>query len=109
MRLRANIEALDAVVFVTPEYNHSISGVLKNAIDYLPPATLKDKATALVGYSYHGGVTPRAHLREILSAFGADVRDQEIGINLGSDFVDGVFTPLEELSAQLRELLASLA
>ena len=43
VRLRTNIEALDAVVFVTPEYNHSISGVLKNAIDYLPPATLKDK------------------------------------------------------------------
>ena len=107
--VRTNIEALDAVIFVTPEYNHSISGVLKNAIDYLPPATLKDKATALVGYSYYGGVTPRAHLREILSTFGADVRDQEIGINLGSDFVDGAFTPSEELSAQLRELLASLA
>ena len=108
VRLCANIEAL-AVVFVPPEYNHSISGVLKNAIDYLPPATLKDKATALVGYSYYGGVTPRAHLREVLSTFGADVRDQEIGINLGSDFVDGAFTPSEELSAQLRELLASLA
>ena len=109
VRLRTNIEALDAVVFVTPEYNHSISGVLKNAIDYLPPATLKDKATALVGYSYYGGVTPLTHLREILSTFGADVRDKEIGINLGSDFVDGAFTPSEELSAQLRELLASLA
>ena len=109
VRLRTNIEALDAVVFVTPEYNHSISGVLKNAIDYLPPATLKDKVTALVGYSYYGGVTPRTHLREILSTFGADVRDQEIGINLGTDFVDGAFTPSEELSAQLRELLASLA
>ena len=36
VRLRTNIEALDAVVFVTPEYNHSIPGVLKNAIDYLP-------------------------------------------------------------------------
>ena len=54
VRLRANIEALDAVVFVTPEYNHSIPGVLKNAIDYLPPATLKDKATALIGYSWYG-------------------------------------------------------
>ena len=109
VRLRANIEALDAVVFVTPEYNHSIPGALKNAIDYLPPATLKDKAAALVGYSYCGCVTPRAHLRDVLVAFGADVRDQEIGINLGSDFVDGAFAPSEELSAQLRELLASLA
>lgn len=109
VRLRTNIEANDAVLFVTPEYNHSVSGALKNAIDYLPPATLKDKATALVGYSYYGGVTPRAHLREVLSTFGADVRDQEIGINLGSDFADGAFVPSDELNAQLRELLASLA
>lgn len=109
VRLRTNIEAVDAVVFVTPEYNHSIPGVLKNAIDYLPPATLKDKATALVGYSYSGGVNPRAHLREVLSTFGADLREQELGINLGSDFVDGVFKPSDELSASLRQLLASLA
>lgn len=109
VRLRANIEAVDAVVFVTPEYNHSIPGVLKNAIDYLPPSTLKDKATALIGYSYSGGVNPRAHLREVLSTFGADLREQELGINLGSDFVDGAFMPSEELSASLRQLLASLA
>ena len=109
VRLRANIEALDAVVFVTPEYNHSIPGVLKNAIDYLPPATLKDKATALIGYSWYDGEAPRTHLRDILSTFGADVREQELGINLGSDFVDGAFKPSDELSASLRQLLASLA
>ena len=109
VRLRANIEALDAVVFVTPEYNHSISGVLKNAIDYLPPATLKDKAVGLVGYSWYGAVKPLEHLREILSTFGADVRAQQVGINLGSDFQDGAFTPSEELNGQIRELLASLA
>ena len=109
VRLRTNIEALDAVVFVTPEYNHSISGVLKNAIDYLPPATLKAKAVGLVGYSWYGAVKPLEHLREIMSTFGADVREQQVGINLGSDFQDGVFTPSEELGAQIRELLASLA
>ena len=43
VRLLTNIDALDAVVFVTPEYNHSISGFLKNAIDYLPPATLRTR------------------------------------------------------------------
>ena len=109
VRLRANIEALDAVVFVTPEYNHSIPGVLKNAIDYLPPATLKEKAIGLVGYSWYGAVKPLEHLREILSTFGADVREQQVGINLGSDFQDGVFAPSEELNGQIRDLLASLA
>lgn len=109
VRLRANLEANDAVVFVTPEYNNSIPGVLKNAIDYVPPASLKDKAVGLVGYSWYGAVKPLEHLREIVSTFGADVREQQVGINLGSDFQDGVFTPSEELGVQIRELLASLA
>ena len=78
---------------MTPEYNHSVSAALKNAIDYLPPATLKEKAVGLVGYSWYGAVKPLEHLREIMSTFGADVRDQQVGINLGSDFQDGVFTP----------------
>ena len=109
VRLRADLEANDAVLFVTPEYNHSVSGVLKNAIDYLPPATLKDKVVGLVGYSWHGAVKPLEHLREIVSAFGADTREQQIGINLGSDFQDGTFAPSDELNGQIRELLASLA
>lgn len=109
VRLRANVEANDAVLFVTPEYNHSVPAALKNAIDYLPPATLKEKAIGLVGYSWYGAVKPLEHLREILSTFGADVRDQQVGINLGSDFQDGVFAPSEELNVQIRVLLASLA
>ena len=109
VRLRANLEATDAVLFVTPEYNHSVPAALKNAIDYLPPATLKDKAVGLVGYSWHGAVNPLEHLRVILSTFGAELREQQVGINLGSDFQDGVFAPSEELNAQIRELLASLA
>ena len=109
VRLRTNIEAQDAVLFVTPEYNHSVSAVLKNAIDYLPPVTLKDKAVGLVGYSWYGAATPLEHLRAIVSTFGADVREQQVGINLGSDFQDGMFKPYDELNAQIRELLASLA
>ena len=108
VRLRANIEANDAVLFVTPEYNHSVPAALKNALDYLPPATLKEKAVGLVGYSWYGAVKPLEHLREIMSTFGADVREQQVGINLGSDFQEGVFKPSEELGAQIRELLASL-
>ena len=109
VRLRAHVEANDAVLFVTPEYNHSVPAALKNAIDYLPPATLKEKAIGLVGYSWYGAVKPLEHLREIMSTFGADVREQQVGINLGSDFQDGSFVPSEELNAQIRELLASLA
>ncbi len=107
--LRADLEANDAVLFVTPEYNHSVPAALKNAIDYLPPATLKDKAAGRVGYSWYGAVKPLEHLREILSTFSADAREQQVGINLGSDFQDAVFAPSEELNGQIRDLLASLA
>lgn len=109
VRLRANLEANDAVVFVTPEYNNSIPGVLKNAIDYVPPASLKDKAVGLVGYSWHGRVAALGHLREIIATLGAAIAEQQVSINLGSDFQDGVFAPSEELGVQIRELLASLA
>ena len=109
VRLRANLEANDAVVFVTPEYNNSIPGVLKNAIDYVPPASLKDKAVGLVGYSWHGGGAALGHLRGIIATLGAAIAEQQVSINLGSDFQDGTFTPSEELNGQLRELLASLA
>ena len=109
VRLRADLEANDAVLFVTPEYNHSVPAALKNAIDYLPPSTLKEKAVGLVGYSWYGAVKPLEHLREILSTFSADVRERQVGINLGSDFQDGVFAPSEELNGQIRDLVASLA
>lgn len=69
-RLREKIAAADGLVFATPEYNFSTSGVLKNAIDWAsrpPEQPFNDKAVALMGAS--GGVlgTARAqyHLRQI--------------------------------------------
>ncbi len=68
--LKARIRAADAVLLVTPEYNHSIPGVLKNAIDWAsrPPAdnAWKDKAVAGMGCSTGMVGTARAqtHLRE---------------------------------------------
>jgi NAD(P)H-dependent FMN reductase len=57
VELKARVRAADAVLFVTPEYNYSVPGVLKNAIDWLsrPPADLarvfKGRAVALTGAS----------------------------------------------------------
>lgn len=108
VRFRQALEARDAVIFVTPEYNHSIPGGLKNAIDYLPPSTLKDKSVGLVGYSWSGASKPLQHLREILGTFGTAIRDQQVGLNLGSDFADGVLSPDDDARGQVRRLLASL-
>lgn len=79
------IASLDAFVFVTPEYNHSTSGVLKNAIDYLY-AEWNNKAAGFVSYGGTGGVRAVEHLRLILGELQvADVRAQ-VSFSLVSDF-----------------------
>ena len=56
----------DAYVFVTPEYNHSIPGVLKNAFDYMT-WELVHKPTAIASHGTVGGARAAMHLKEILS------------------------------------------
>ena len=56
----------DAYIFVTPEYNHSIPGVLKNALDYITTELVKKPATA-VSHGGVGGARAIMHLKEILS------------------------------------------
>lgn len=60
------LNEFDAYIFVTPEYNHSIPGELKNAFDYLT-WELKHKPTAIASHGVYGGVRAAAHLRTILS------------------------------------------
>jgi len=76
-RLRERIAAADAVLFITPEHNHSIPGVLKNAIDWIsrPPSDqpLRGKPVALMGATTGGFGTVRMqeHLRPVLASLGA--------------------------------------
>jgi len=60
------IASFDAYVFVTPEYNHSTSGALKNALDYLYHEW-NNKAAGFVSYGGAGGVRAVEHLRLILA------------------------------------------
>ena len=79
------IAAFDAFVFVTPEYNHSTSGALKNAIDYLF-REWNDKAAGFVGYGSSGGTRAVEHLRGIMGEIKvADVRAQ-VALSLFNDF-----------------------
>ncbi len=77
--LDAAIEEADVVLFSTPEYNHSIPGQLKNALDWLsrPLASspLRSKPVAVVGAStgLFGAVWAQAELRKVLGAIGAQV------------------------------------
>jgi NAD(P)H-dependent FMN reductase len=89
----AKISQYDGFVFVTPEYNHSTSGVLKNAIDYLY-AEWNNKAAAFVSYGSLGGARAIEHLRGISAELQlADVR-QQLSFSLFTDFENfSVFRP----------------
>jgi NAD(P)H-dependent FMN reductase len=62
----AELNKADAFVFVTPEYNHSIPGVLKNALDY-STWELKQKPATVVSHGTVGGARAAMHLKEIIS------------------------------------------
>ena len=84
--LKRRIAAADAVLFATPEYNHSIPGVLKNAIDWvsrpLAGNPLWDKPVAVIGAStgMFGAVWAQAELRKVLGALHARVVDRELPV-----------------------------
>jgi NAD(P)H-dependent FMN reductase len=79
------IERFDGFVFVTPEYNHSTSGALKNAIDFLKNEW-HNKAAGFVGYGAVGGMRAVEHLRLIMGELQvADVRGQ-VALSLFTDW-----------------------
>ena len=91
--LRERIAAADAVLFATPEYNHSIPGALKNALDWVsrPIATnsLRNKPVAVIGAStgMFGAVWAQAELRKVASALGARVIDREVPVPIADEIV----------------------
>lgn len=115
--LREAIRSADAVLVATPEYNHSIPGQLKNAIDWVSrpssdPA-LRGVPVAVIGAStgLFGAVWAQAELRKVLGAAGAEVLDRELPVGQASQHFDGdgsLVTPelREELTATLAELVA---
>jgi chromate reductase len=113
-RLDAAIASADAVLFATPEYNASIPGQLKNAIDWVsrPVATnaLRNKPVAVVGASTgaFGAVWAQAELRKVLATLGARVLDLELPVpHAHTRFDAGVLTD-ERIRAGLAEAIEAL-
>ncbi len=106
----AKIASFDAYVFVTPEYNHSTSGVLKNAIDFLY-SEWNNKAAGFVSYGIGGGSRAVEHLRLVMAEIQiADVRAQ-VELSLVTDFEDfSAFNPAVQhegkVTAMLDQVLA---
>lgn len=112
-RIREQVEAADALWIFTPEYNHGVPGVLKNAIDWLSrpvkpfdfetPSCLVGKPVALAGAA--GGSGAKFVLDELAGLLGflrADVLDERTGTNLDREaFTTGKLAVSDEARAQL--------
>lgn len=107
-RWSERMAAFDGYVFVVSEYNHSITGALKNALDYLGPE-LVNKAAGFVSYGSAGGARAVEHLRGILSEQQvAHVRNSVL-LSLFTDFENfTVLTPTEPATAAVEPMLDQL-
>jgi NAD(P)H-dependent FMN reductase len=101
----AKIDPFDAFVFVTPEYNHGISGALKNAIDFLY-REWNNKAAGFVGYGSAGGTRAVESLRRVMAELQvADVRAQ-VALSLFTDFENfSVFKPAPHHEKSVSDML----
>jgi chromate reductase len=92
--LRRRVAEADAILIATPEYNGSIPGVLKNAIDWasrpFPDNAFRNKPVAVVGASTgaYGGVWAQADLRRVLGIVGARVLEGELPVPRAHDRFD---------------------
>jgi NAD(P)H-dependent FMN reductase len=101
----AKIDSFDGYVFVTPEYNHGISGALKNAIDFLY-REWNNKAAGFVGYGSSGGTRAVESLRLVMGELQiADVRTQ-VALSLFTDFENfSVFKPASHHEKSVTDML----
>ena len=113
--LRAALAGADAVLFATPEYNSSVPGQLKNALDWasrpLPTNPLRNKPVAVIGAStgMFGAVWAQAELRKVLAALGARVVDAELAVGRSAARLDEHGRLLDdELAEQLAAGLDTL-
>lgn len=114
--LREEMREADAVLIATPEYNHSIPGALKNALDWASrPAgqsALTGTPAAVVGAStgMFGAVWAQAETRKVLGAMGGRVVEAELPVARAAElYKEGNLELPPEQSEQLEEILAELA
>jgi chromate reductase len=109
------VEEADALLIATPEYNASLPGALKNALDWasrpFPDNVLKEKPAAVIGAStgLFGAVWAQAEVRKVLKASGAHVLEDELPVGLadGAFTADGALAD-RELAARLGDVLSDL-
>jgi chromate reductase, NAD(P)H dehydrogenase (quinone) len=114
-QMRAAVAGADAIVFATPEYNASVPGQLKNAVDWLSrprgDAALANKPVVVIGASTgaFGAVWAQAELRKVLATAGARVVDAEVAVGHAPTRFDADGELLDEdLKDQLEQVAETL-
>jgi chromate reductase len=113
-RLREAIAAADALLIATPEYNSSIPGQLKNALDWasrpFPDNVLRNKPVAVIGAStgVFGAVWAQAEVRKVLGATGARVVDVELPVAGAEEAFAGDRLADEQVHERLVQILTEL-
>ena len=115
LRLREEIAAADGVLVSTPEYNSSIPGQLKNALDWmsrpLAESPLRNKPAAVIGAStgMFGAVWAQAEARKVLGAIGARVVDAELPVPVAHEqFADDGTLSDPDVEQELEGVLGQL-
>lgn len=107
------IASFDGFLFVTPEYNHSIPGSLKNAIDFLF-GEWNNKAAGYVSHGVHGGTRAVEHLRQVLCELKVVSTRGQVALSAFTDFElnsptdAGFVTPGEHQEPTLHEVIDEL-
>jgi NAD(P)H-dependent FMN reductase len=109
-RWAALVDSFDAYVFATPEYNHGIPGVLKNALDFVY-AEWNNKAAGFVGYGNAGGARAVEQLRLVMAELQVATVRSAVALSIFTDFdKENNFMPDERhqkrLDAMFDELVA---
>lgn len=102
----AMVADANAVVVLAPEYNHSVTPVLKNAIDWVY-GPWNDKPIAFIGYGWVGAARAINHLRDIFgSTIAADVIGAEANLRFMKEInVDGTAADNTAVTEQIRKVL----
>ncbi len=101
----AAIDECDAFVFVTAEYNHSVPGGFKNAVDSLGPEWV-DKTVGFVSYGADGGVRAVEHWRQIVANFHMIAVRGQVSLSLFTEFdANGDVAPADRRAGELTAML----
>ncbi|PAK96914.1 NADPH-dependent FMN reductase [Brevibacterium casei] len=103
----SKLDEFDAFIFVTPEYNHSISGSLKNALDFVA-TEFNHKVAGIVNYGADKGVRAAEHLRHILANYKVAVVRDQASFSIFTDVADGTFAPTEVSAAPFASMVDDL-